>query len=85
MNSSLACGYRLTALDMRGHGLSDKPTNGYNDSKLWGAVHTCWPHYPILKVPIHCAEIAVCDNFARHRSAAPRMSTLAQTRCHVLC
>jgi non-heme chloroperoxidase len=35
MNSSLAGDYRLIALDMRGHGLSDKPTNGYNDSKLW--------------------------------------------------
>jgi non-heme chloroperoxidase len=35
MNSTLADDYRLIALDMRGHGNSDKPTNGYNDSKLW--------------------------------------------------
>ena len=35
MNSSLAGDYRLIALDMRGHGLSDKPPSGYNDSKLW--------------------------------------------------
>jgi pimeloyl-ACP methyl ester carboxylesterase len=35
MNSSLAGDYRLIAVDMRGHGLSEKPTNGYNDSKLW--------------------------------------------------
>ncbi len=27
----------------------------------WG-VHTGWPQYPILRVPIHCAEIAMCDN-----------------------
>ncbi|HEV2697686.1 MAG TPA: alpha/beta hydrolase, partial [Terriglobales bacterium] len=35
MNSSLAESYRLVALDMRGHGLSDKPRDAYNDSKLW--------------------------------------------------
>jgi len=35
MNSSLADEHRLVALDMRGHGLSDKPRDGYNDSKLW--------------------------------------------------
>ena len=35
MNSSLAEEHRLVALDMRGHGISDKPHDGYNDSKLW--------------------------------------------------
>lgn len=35
MHSSLAEDHRLIAFDMRGHGLSDKPTNGYNDSQLW--------------------------------------------------
>ena len=35
MNSGLARMHRLVALDMRGHGLSDKPHDGYNDSKLW--------------------------------------------------
>jgi non-heme chloroperoxidase len=35
MNSSLTEHHRLVAIDMRGHGLSDKPREGYNDSKLW--------------------------------------------------
>ena len=35
MNSGLADMHRLVALDMRGHGLSDKPHDAYNDSKLW--------------------------------------------------
>jgi pimeloyl-ACP methyl ester carboxylesterase len=35
MNSSLLEDHRLVALDMRGHGLSDKPRDGYHDSKLW--------------------------------------------------
>lgn len=35
MNSSLVEDHRLVALDMRGHGLSDKPRHGYDDSKQW--------------------------------------------------
>jgi pimeloyl-ACP methyl ester carboxylesterase len=35
MNSDLAEDFRLVALDLRGHGLSDKPSEGYGDSKLW--------------------------------------------------
>jgi non-heme chloroperoxidase len=35
LNSSLAKDHRLVALDMRGHGLSDKPRDAYGDSKLW--------------------------------------------------
>lgn len=35
MNSTLAEDYRLIALDMRGHGLSEKPRDGYVDSRLW--------------------------------------------------
>jgi pimeloyl-ACP methyl ester carboxylesterase len=35
MNSDLAIDYRLIAIDMRGHGLSDKPREGYTDSRLW--------------------------------------------------
>ncbi|MFN2510588.1 MAG: alpha/beta fold hydrolase [Pyrinomonadaceae bacterium] len=35
MNSDLADDYRLIAMDIRGHGLSDKPREGYSDSKLW--------------------------------------------------
>lgn len=35
LNSSLTGDHRLVALDMRGHGLSDKPRDGYNDSRTW--------------------------------------------------
>lgn len=35
MDSELAKEHRLVALDMRGHGLSGKPQDGYNESKLW--------------------------------------------------
>ena len=35
MNSSLTDDHRMVALDLRGHGLSDKPRDGYNDSRLW--------------------------------------------------
>jgi len=35
MNSKLAENFRLVALDVRGHGLSEKPKAAYTDSKLW--------------------------------------------------
>jgi pimeloyl-ACP methyl ester carboxylesterase len=35
INSDLANDYRLVAMDMRGHGFSDKPRDAYADSKLW--------------------------------------------------
>ena len=35
LNSDLAEDHRLVAMDLRGHGLSDKPRDGYADSKLW--------------------------------------------------
>jgi non-heme chloroperoxidase len=35
MNSDLAGDFRLIAMDIRGHGLSDKPREGYTDSKSW--------------------------------------------------
>jgi non-heme chloroperoxidase len=35
MTSDLADTFRMVGLDMRGHGLSDKPVEGYTDSRLW--------------------------------------------------
>lgn len=35
LNSELAEEHRLVAMDIRGHGLSDKPREGYTDSHLW--------------------------------------------------
>ena len=35
LSSDLADDFRLIAMDLRGHGLSDKPREGYSDSRLW--------------------------------------------------
>ena len=35
LNSALAEDCRLVAVDLRGHGLSDKPPDAYGDSRLW--------------------------------------------------
>jgi pimeloyl-ACP methyl ester carboxylesterase len=35
LSSDLADDHRLVAMDLRGHGLSDKPREGYAESRLW--------------------------------------------------
>src|SRR5687767_5985848 len=35
LSSDLANSHRLVAMDLRGHGSSDKPRDVYGDSKLW--------------------------------------------------
>ena len=52
-DSALAEDHRLVALDLRGHGLSDKPADGYGDSKLWAddiaaVIHALRLEQPIL-------------------------------------
>ena len=53
MSSDLANDFRLVAMDIRGHGVSDKPRDGYSDSKLWAddvnaAIHALRLDHPIL-------------------------------------
>ena len=37
MRSELARRYRLVAMDLRGHGASERPGDGYDDSRRWAA------------------------------------------------
>lgn len=53
LGSDLADAYRLVAMDLRGHGLSDKPREGYADSKTWAddvnaAIQALSLDHPIL-------------------------------------
>src|SRR6201996_1257673 len=53
MSSDLADDHRLVAMDLRGHGLSDKPREGYTESKLWAddvnaAIQALRLDHPIL-------------------------------------
>ena len=41
LDSALAADHRLVAVDLRGHGRSDKPSDGYGDSKLWADDSLC--------------------------------------------
>jgi pimeloyl-ACP methyl ester carboxylesterase len=53
LNSTLADDHRLVAVDLRGHGLSEKPSDGYSDSRLWAddidaVIRTLHLEHPIL-------------------------------------
>lgn len=53
LSSDLAEDYRLVAMDIRGHGLSDRPREGYADSTLWAddvnaAVRALSLDHPVL-------------------------------------
>ncbi|MGH9176848.1 MAG: alpha/beta fold hydrolase, partial [Vicinamibacterales bacterium] len=53
LSSDLADGCRLVAMDLRGHGLSEKPREGYGDSRLWAddvnaAIRALSLDHPIL-------------------------------------
>jgi pimeloyl-ACP methyl ester carboxylesterase len=53
LNSDLANDYRLLAMDLRGHGLSDKPRDAYGESKAWAddvnaAIETLKLDHPVL-------------------------------------
>ena len=53
LNSELADTYRLVAMDLRGHGLSDMPREGYTDARLWAddvnaAIQVLRLDHPIL-------------------------------------
>lgn len=53
MSSDLERDFRLVAMDLRGHGESEKPSEGYGDSRLWAgdihaAIETLRLEQPIL-------------------------------------
>jgi non-heme chloroperoxidase len=54
LNSDLAESYRLVAMDIRGHGVSEKPRDGYTDSRLWADDVNAAIHGLNLDRPILC-------------------------------
>jgi len=55
LNSELADQYRLVAMDIRGHGLSEKPSDGYTDSRLWAEDVDAAIRVLSLDHPVLCA------------------------------
>lgn len=54
MNSELSEHCRLVAMDLRGHGLSDKPRQGYTESELWAADVNAVIRHLELDRPVLC-------------------------------
>lgn len=69
MNSDLADDFRLVTLDIRGHGLSDKPQGAYGDTQLWAddiqaVIDTLKLDHPVLSGWSYGGEV-LCD-YLRH-------------------
>ena len=73
LNSDLASRYRLVAVDLRGHGLSDKPLDGYGDSKSWADDLAAVIEALELDHPVLCGwsygPLVILD-YLRHRGDA---------------
>jgi non-heme chloroperoxidase len=70
LNSDLASTYRLIALDLRGHGLSEKPRGAYGDSRLWADDLQAVIQHLRLEHPVLCgwsyAPLAILDYLRHH-------------------
>ena len=65
MSSTLANDFRLVAIDLRGHGESDKPEGGYDDARLWAddvraVIETLKLDGPVL-VGHSYGALVICD------------------------
>jgi pimeloyl-ACP methyl ester carboxylesterase len=65
LDSHLAQDFRLVAMDIRGHGLSEKPHDAYNDSKLWAddvqaVIQTLGLDHPVLSGWSY-GGVIICD------------------------
>src|SRR6478609_2468480 len=54
LSSELAADHRLIAMDLRGHGSSDKPRDAYSDSRLWAGDVNAAIRELDLEQPILC-------------------------------
>jgi pimeloyl-ACP methyl ester carboxylesterase len=70
MFSDLANDYRLVALDLRGHGQSDKPREGYTDRRLWAADILAVTRELRIEQPVLCGwsygPIVILDYVREH-------------------
>jgi non-heme chloroperoxidase len=73
LESALAEDFRLVAMDLRGHGLSDKPRDAYGDSKLWADDVDAVIQQLKLEQPVLCGwsygPLVILD-YIRHYSDA---------------
>ena len=73
LDSDLGRNLRLVAVDLRGHGLSDKPRDAYGDPDLWAADLRAVIEALDLERPVLCGwsygGVVIGDYLARHGEA----------------
>lgn len=74
LDSDLASDHRLVAMDLRGHGLSDKPRDAYGDSRLWADDVDAVIRALHLDHPVLCGwsygPLVILDYLRHHGEAA---------------
>jgi non-heme chloroperoxidase len=74
LESGLAADFRLVAMDLRGHGHSDKPRDAYGDSKLWADDVSAVIQQLELEQPVLCGwsygPLVILDYIRHYTDAA---------------
>ena len=87
LNSDLADSFRLIALDLRGHGLSDKPRDAYGDSAIWANdIHAVIEQLDVarpLLVGWSYGGVIMCDYVARYGEGAIAGSNWVAAVCRM--
>ena len=87
LDSDLADSFRLVALDLRGHGLSDKPRDAYGDSEIWANdIHAVIEQLDLTKpllVGWSYGGVIISDYVARYGEGAIAGSNWVSAICRL--
>jgi pimeloyl-ACP methyl ester carboxylesterase len=84
LNSDLAADFLLVAIDLRGHGLSDKPRDAYADSRLWADDVNAVVKTLRLDHPILCSGVRAALRPSSADDAVVKPSVVDRHKAHMV-